>query len=289
MLDFFVLGSSLGFFLYGAKTFVDDRRLRRTIEELDRSKNFDMDYLPGLDGVPREKPICLRGMFDGPQESACFDREEKIALNRISSFSKPPAHLLEDQEGDNYVVSVPKRLVDKAAGYYLLNEKNEGILVDFSRQPETLLHNTFTLKPPAEVKTRSQLLAFLQTQSSSFRQKLDSPQNLRGEDFFEMGLSAGQHYNFVGTVSKYDGSIPNPRNASLMMKTNIVTGEMKENLMRHIDNKIMLNTKKSRLIIGFTLAAWLGTVVYKRTVMPAIEEYRHQTVINEQKKRGRSN
>ena len=289
MLDFFVLGSSLGFFLYGVKTFVDDRRLRRIIEELDKSRNFDIDYLPDLDSVPREKPICLRGMFDGPQEAACLDREEKVALNRISSFSKVPTHLLEDQEGDNYVVNIPRDQTEGAAGYYLLNEKNEAILVNFHTHSDLLLHNTFTLKPPAEVKKKSELLSFLVSQASNYQKKLDSPLNLRGEEFFEMGLSAGQHYNFIGKVSKYDGSIPNPRNSPLMMRTNIVTGEMKENLMRHIDNKILLNTKRSRIVIGLTLTAWMGTVVYKKTVKPAVEEFKHQTVVSQHRRQGGNN
>lgn len=272
--------------LYLAKNFAlykKDRQYREYMERLEKARNFDMDYLPEVDALPKDKDVCLRGKFVGDMDSSLVDPEEKVALSRISVFQQESEDIRE-LEGDSYVVSLWHHMIANKGPFYLENDKGELILLDVVPTQETILHNTFIVKSAkdfSDPEFAKGLLTGKSPEEAEFKKRI-MPEAIRkvlknqGETY-EMGLRSGDCYNFLGNATKYDSNLhklPNPKNANLIFRSSIITGEMKENVMRYIDNRIMKTSKQMRSNIGMMVAFSSAALVYRGYLKPAFKEWK---------------
>jgi hypothetical protein len=298
------LSLALGCLFEGLRTLRSDQPLKQKMELLEKTKNFDLDYLPNLDGVPREKPICLRGYLDSfPLSDKAFqspdtnngaspskvDPSEELAVGKViwqppQAVSKKPAvaeasgdpefedtALIGESEGTNYIADVGACPANRAM--YLTNDKGELILLTW--KDSLLLHNTALVFAPGNEQSLTQIYSpSLLTDLSAWfawnvRRRFLSDKGR----VVELGLKKGESYNFIGSIYSYNGQFPNPRGAKLMMNSSIVTGEMKELIMRTIDNHIHHGINKARICLFGCFAISSAVLVYRKLIRPAkIEE-----------------
>jgi hypothetical protein len=267
-MEFIFIGVSVYYLGRGIHNNLKSRHFTRQIHALDQAKNFDLEYLPSVTALPQGKPICLRGVLtmQRPQKSI-IDPGLELSLNSFGVYIEPSEEVLET-EGVNRVAYFP--IADLPAdSFYLKNEKNELLLLNFTKDSTILLHNASLVFPNPEDPNLSRYRPKLAVWDRIFPETLFAGKE--GE-IFETGVTNGETYNFIGTVEKYRGSVANPMHAQLMMTTSMVTGEMRENLMRHLDNKIMLASKrfKSSQLVSFSLGCM--AVAWKKHIRPVLEE-----------------
>ena len=294
------LSMALACLLEGLRTLYADQPLKEQMTILEKSKNFDLDYLPNLDGVPREKPICLRGYvesvsFGGNLSSSqstqatgvspsLLDPSEELVIGKV--LWQPPqtaktlstkgasadpefedTSLIGEAEGTNYITKFGPLPLDRAV--YLTNDKGELVLLSWKDQ--LLLHNTaIVFAPGNEQSLHSVYRPSLFTNPGAWFGWNISRRLLKDKGrVVELGLRKGESYNFIGSINPYNGQSPNPKGAKLMMNGSIVTGEMKEVIMRSIDNQIRAGINKSRYcLIGCFLLS-NSVLFYRKIVKPA--------------------
>lgn len=294
------LSLALGCLIEGLRTLYSVNPLKQRMEMLEKTKNFDLDYLPSLDGVPREKPICLRGYLesvagqrDQPAEySSPLDPSEKLAVGKViwqppqRAVQKVPAKgasadpefddtaSIGEADGTNYLATLDGCPQDRSM--YLTNDKSELILLVW--RDRLLLHNTSLVFAPGNEQSLSYAYrpslfkdhrAWL---NWNFKRRLLADKGR----VVELGLKRGESYNFVGSISSYNGQHANPRGAKLMMHSSIVTGEMKEVIMRAIDNQIQHGVQRSRYCLVGCFAVSSAVLLYRKVVIPAQAEEKIQ-------------
>lgn len=281
-MEWLLAGIATGYFVQNVGLSLKDRQFRSMMDDLEKSRNFDLDYLPEIDALPRDKNICVRAALECPESSmkkAFVDNEEKVALSRVSAFVKEPDSVRE-LEGDAYVVTVQKPHLKAAEPFYIVNDKGESILLDLNSKDDVIFHNTYIVKDVYGLKNSKNMVERLNIEKNhpdiKTRFMFDKTLMAKDAEIFEMGLASGQSYNFFGKATKYDGSIPNPKQVPLMFKSQIVTGEMKENVMRYLDNRIERMAKRQRVNLGLMVGFCASSIAYRRLVKPAIAEYRLQ-------------
>lgn len=281
-MEWVLAGVATNFFAQNIMLSLKDRRFRQSMEALEKSRNFDLDYLPDIDALPRDKNICVRAAIEIPEEGmrpAFVDNEEKVALSRVAGFIQEPDDIRE-LEGDSYVVSLQKPHLKQAEPLYISNDKGEAILLDLNCKDDVIFHNTYIVKDIYELnKTKNmaeRLMLIKDDKEIKGRFMIEANLTNPKAEIFEMGLRNGECYNFFGKAIKYDGSIANPKQVPLMFKSSIVTGEMKENVMRYMDNRIEKMAKKQKMNIGLMIGFCTASIAYRRFVKPAVAEYRLQ-------------
>ena len=288
-----VFGVTTGIFLEGMRLFFRDRKLRKLMDELERSRNFDLDYLPSIDSLPRDKPICVRGIFkpfdvDSKKDESnvkvekrsVIDPEELLYLGRVGKYIQPKIPKGEDGEdmqeymAAHYAALIPDSHREDIV-YYLENEKGEMILVKIppGGGEGGILHNTHIIKVPQGANPSSLPGP---TPTKGNLTDLNPWEYFRTGEKFEIGLSPNNAYNFIGKLSLYDGSIPNPRQAQLMLRTKIITGEMREQAMRYLDIQILEGMRRAKLCYLLTAGICAAGIFYRKILQPAKEELDYQ-------------
>lgn len=276
-----MFGGSVFYFWKNFKLLKHSKHYSDLLESLEKSRNFDIDYLPEIDALPREKPICVRANLeveDVNDQNENQGKTEKVILKKVC-FPQ-----VEQEEGDqkveNFVLHLPMIFTKRSPSMYLVNEKGDSILLDVTKEKDFILHNTYISEDLNQIDPMEE--AFASTFSNAMKKvEVIAKNNVDGSSksvnvpkVFTMGLRDGDSYNFFGQAVKYDGSIPNPKSTPLMFKSKIITGEMKERVMRHLDNEFLrlTNLQKRNLFISGGLM--VCCLVYSKYVKPALKERR---------------
>jgi hypothetical protein len=84
-------------------------------------------------------------------------------------------------------------------------------------------------------------------------------------------LQNNHKYLFIGNLQLYEGKEPNPRNSRYVLRPFFVTGKLKEEALKHIDNQIgrYQTYSKTLLITGLGISTALA--VYKKFFKPKNE------------------
>lgn len=241
-----------------------DNDMRELFEKIEKSRVLDMEHIPGTDGIPMNKPICMRGRIEGEQRSCVIENDKSAIVSMVlPSF--------DDSEEDypHYEVEIGRNMVESAGSdgknpCYLYNENGGLMLLDF---PETgLKFHNITMREYDDVDVADLDQNFVY---KGFWEKWNLFKK-RKYTTKEMILRDRERYIFMGDMTPYNGQIFNPKGARHVLKLFFVTGDRKEGALKYVDNLIGYYSKRSKILFGFSLGLSSCVLGYKKLIKPNI-------------------
>ena len=236
-LDYFLAAASTGLLFEGIRLYRKDQMYRRMVEELDKAKIFDMNYIASIESLPLNKPICLRSRLDVNTEG---NTPEELAFTIIDKQRAIDADGTILKQQDAYDTLSSRTSPNTSSSWYLQNDRGEELLL--KQQNQVLLHKRMEQLP-------------------------NTKQHL---------VKHGEEYTMIGRMKEYDGSLANARNRRHMLEVQMLTNNSKEVFMRLLDNKIMRNATRAKIYLASTALLCTGSILYRRFAQEALKEYRRK-------------
>lgn len=84
----------------------------------------------------------------------------------------------------------------------------------------------------------------------------------------ELFIQNKSKYLFIGNLQLYEGKEFNPKNTRYVLRPFFVTGKLKEEALKHIDNQIGRYQKYSKTLLVAGLGISTALMVYKKVIKP---------------------
>jgi len=244
-------------FVIGILDFRAQQKYRDIFLKIENSRVFDMEYLSSTDDIPMRKPVALRAIVQCDIKNKLLTNPETdcVASKVTAVFTSEVVGEDEYAPGDFAFLQQS----DFNEPVYLVNEKNERIMLSIPEEG-FMVHNidTHDSNTNLSLLPSAKIYSYLPTKLKSLFKKYSTR---------ELYFEAGRGYIFMGDLT------PTTKGGVTRSLTPyIVSGEMKESAMHHLDNLVKRHNQRSKLMLGLGLTASTLLLCYKRFIMPMINE-----------------
>lgn len=226
------LVASGGLLLSSTFDYLKLKKIKDLFNLTDSPRNFDLDYLDALEHLPKEKNICIRGYLE-ELDGATYLRPEQ-------SF--------EEIQEDGILSEV--KLPPQSNISYLKDDEGKFFIGLILKNP-IWFHNVTKLSREA-LKKEDKL-------EGEYLEKVKG-----GSDLVRYGLKPGRSYNFIGKISKYKGEFINKRGVEYFVEASLVSGEMKDLALKHLDSVGKKLDMKFKSKVGISCAVSFGTIALRK-------------------------
>lgn len=264
-MEFALLGVSCCSMVVAGRCIQEDKSLRGLFEKVEKSRVLDMEHIPGIQGVPMNKPLCLRAKISGIEAQSALDKD----TSAIVSMALPCFDNVENDDY-HYEIEIGEAMINMVNGEgqnpcYVYNDNGEEVLLEFPKSG-LKVHNV-DIKDYDDVR-----LEDVENQGMVYKGNWEKWNLLlrRGYSLKEVSMRNAESYIFIGDLRAYDGNLYNPRAAQHVLKLFFITGDRKESALRHVDNLIGYYSRRSKSLMVTGIGISTCVLCYKKLVKPYI-------------------
>jgi hypothetical protein len=127
----------------------EEREYRKLYEEVESSRVMDLEHIPSVEGIPRNKPVCMRGFVQGPNRDGILPGTKDSIVSRVIPCypgSKNNDYHFEVKVTDSLLKqfhlenSAKSETNSTQSATYLFNSMGDQILLAFPEK-DLVLHN----------------------------------------------------------------------------------------------------------------------------------------------------